>query len=103
MREDGKTIQEIADFYGLSHRHAYTLIRQLAEELNIPYDSMLYRPHRTHIYLGSGKVVEPAQPVDFSDFEREFREAISSFDKTLYQMNKILQEWPEMPANLEEV
>lgn len=103
MREDGKTVQEIADFYGLSRSQAYRLIRQLAEELGVTYDSLLSQPHRPPIYLGSGKVVEPAKPVDFSAFQQEFRGTISQFDKTIYQMEKVLKEWPDMPADLKEV
>ena len=103
MREDGKTVQEIADFYGLSRSHAYSLLRQLAEELGVTHDSLLPQPHRPPIYLGSGKAVEPVRPVDFSAFQQEFRGTISQFDKTIYQMEKVLKEWPDMPADLKEV
>lgn len=103
MREDGKTVQEIADFYGLSRSQAYRLIRQLAEELGVTYDSLLSQPHQPPIYLGSSKTVEPVKPVDFSAFQQEFRGTISKFDKTIYQMEKVLKEWPEVPADLKEV
>lgn len=103
MREDGKTVQEIADFYGLSRSQAYRLIRQLAEELGVTYDSLLSQPHHPPIYLGSSKTVEPVKPVDFSAFQQEFRGTISKFDKTIYQMEKVLKEWPEVPADLKEV
>ena len=103
MREDGKSVQEIADYHNLSHGHAYKLIRELAEERGEPYESLLPQPHSAPIILGSGKLVEPVKPVDFSGFEQDFREGISSFDKTLYQMDKILKEWPAMPEDLKEV
>ena len=103
MREDGKTVREIANFYGLSRSQAYRLIHKLAEELRVDYDSLINQPHQPPIYLGSGKTVEPVKPVDFSAFQQEFRGTISQFDKTIYQMEKVLKEWPDMPADLKEV
>ena len=103
MREDGKTVREIADFYGLSHSYPYDLLRELAEELGVKYKSLINQPHQPPIYLGPGKEVEPVKPVDFSAFQQEFRGTISQLDKTIYQMEKVLKEWPEVPADLKEV
>ncbi len=103
LREADKTVHEIADSFGLSDSYAYKLIRELSEEMGVPYESLLIQPHRDPIILGSDKVVKPVKPVDFSGFEQEFRETISSFDKTIYQMDKVLKNWPEMPAELKEM
>ena len=96
-REEGKTIREIADFYGLSHRYAYILIQKLADELKVPYESLLDRPHNPHVVIGSGKVVKPVKRVDFSGFEKASREGLSSIDKTLNEMDKVLKDWPSTP------
>lgn len=105
MRDRGMSVYEISDYYHLSCRHAYNLIRELADEIGVPYESLLNRPHCTHIVIGSAKV-QPVKRVDFSSFEKEFREGISMFDKTLNQMDRRLKEWPVMPEalmNLKEV
>ena len=68
--------------------------------MKIPYESLINRPHCTHIIMGSGKTVQPVKRVDFSGFEKDFREGTSAFDKTLNRMDKMLKEWPTMPAEL---
>lgn len=103
MRSEGKSVYEIADAHHLSHRHAYKLIHDLADEMGVPYESLLNHPHSAHIVMGSGKVMKPVKRVDFSGFEKEFREGASAFDKTLHQMDKILEEWPVMPEDLAEL
>ncbi len=102
MRKDGRSTPEIADFYDLSHSYAYDLVRELAEELGVPYSSLLNKPHSVHIFLVSGKAVEPVKPVDFTGFQEESRSTRSQLDKTINEMEKVLKQWPEMPADLKE-
>ena len=49
MRDGGKSVYEIADFYHLSYSYAYKLVRKLAEQMGIPYEFLLVCPHSTHI------------------------------------------------------
>ena len=49
MRDGGKSVYEIADFYHLSYSYAYKLVRKLAERMGVPYESLLVRPHSAHI------------------------------------------------------
>ena len=100
MRSEGMSVQKIADYYHLSQRHAYNLIHDLAEKMRIPYESLLNRPHCTHIIMGSGKTVQPVKRIDFSIFEKEFREEASAFEETLNHMDKVLKEWRIMPSEL---
>lgn len=101
MRAEGMTVKEISGFYGISTRHAYNLLRKEAKELGISYESLIDRPHVPHLFR-SDQLVKPAEPVDFSGFEKNYRESLSSFDKTIYQMDKILEDWPVMPEDLKE-
>lgn len=103
MRKSGKSVYEIAEIHHLSHRHAYKLIHDLADEMGVPYESLLNRPHSTHIMMGPSKMIKPVKRVDFSGFEKEFREGTSAFDRTLNQMDKVLEEWPAMPEDLAEL
>lgn len=103
MSEKGVTVREIAEDFGLSRVSAYRLIREIAEETGVDYNSLLYQPHATHVCLGTGKIEsdEKVKPVDFSEFEREFRNGISAFDKAIYQMDKTLKKWPETYETLD--
>lgn len=102
LREGGKSVKEIADSYNLSRSHAYSLVRELAVEMGVDYEALLTQPHSPGLYLGSGKLVQPVKAVDFSGFEKEFRNGISSFDKTIYQMDAVIKKWPTDMADLEE-
>lgn len=102
LREKGLSVQEIAKTYSLSKGHAYELIRALATESGVSYESLLVQPHRAHIIMGSGKVVQPVKPVDPSGFQEESRSILSALDSTIYKMDKILTDWPAMPETLKE-
>ena len=102
LREKGLSVQEIAETYSLSKGHAYELIHVLAAEMGVPYESLLVRPHRAHIIMGSGRVVQPVKPVDPSGFQEESRSILSALDSTIYKMDKILTDWPAMPETLKE-
>lgn len=103
LREGGKSVKEIADLYNLSRSHAYSLVRELAVEMGVDYETLLTQPHSPGLYLGSGKLVQPVKAVDFSGFEKEFRNGISSFDKTIYQMDAVIKKWPTDMADLEDL
>ena len=92
--EDGLTVKEISDLYGLSQAYAYTLIRQIADENDVPYESLIRRPHAEHVFAGR-RELRSAKPIDPTLFQNEFRATISSIDKSVNFLNKMLEEWKD--------
>lgn len=95
-RDKGMSIPEMARKYGLSSRHAYTIVRQIADAKGVSYDSLLQQIHPQHILVNSSKHDKVA-PIDLSEFRESSQATISSMNKTLELMDQALRQWPTEP------
>ena len=90
-------VEKAAKEWGISAQWAYKLIHELEEEMGLKYDALLYSPHSEHVVFGR-KHLQKVYPIDFSAFQEEFRNTISSMDKTLGLMGETVDNWPEIPS-----
>ena len=93
----GMNVREMAVKYGLSESHCYKLIHKLEDKMGLTKNSLLHHPHAEHVVL-ERKELKKVHPIDFSAFQEEFRNTISSMDKSLGLMDKTLNDWPEIPS-----
>ena len=94
--EKGMSIPEMAKRYGLSGRHVYNIVRKIANDMGVSYDSLLQRNHSQHILANPSKHDRVA-PIDLSEFRESSQATISSMDKTLKLMDQALRQWPAEP------
>ena len=93
LHEEGLSVAQIAEKYGVTPEYGYKLIHQIADEMGVEYKTLICFPHKPHVIIGSTKGVKRVKPIDSSGFEEERRFMISTFDKTINSMNKVLEEW----------
>ena len=86
-KEDGLSIPEMARKYGLSVCHAYNLVREIAEERGVPYDSLLQRNRSQHTLVNSGK---------HGEFMKSLQTTIRYMEKTLELMDQLLRQGPNL-------
>ena len=90
--EAGMSVKNSAELYSLSVPHAYSLIRELADEIGVPYESLIPHPHTEHV-VGDRKELKRVDPINLSNFQNEFRATMSSIDKSLNVLNEMLKSW----------
>ena len=90
----GMSVAEIAEKYGVARCYAYSLIRQIADEVGVSYESLLYQPH-TNPQPGPRVIASPTKLADFSLLEeaQKILEFIEEAIRSLEQ--QVIQEWEE--------
>ena len=99
-REKNKSVVQIADEYSISHRYAYGLIHELADEMGVPYESLIQKPHPTH--PSRRNAPSKLAKIDLSKFQKEFRSTISAMDKMNNQMKAIFDKLESIESDEKE-
>ncbi len=89
----GMSVAEIAKKYGVYRNHAYYLIRQIADELGVSYESLLYQPH-TSPQPGPRVIASPTKLADFSLLE-EAQEIYDFIEEAVRSLNEQTKKWEE--------
>lgn len=75
-RDEGQSINQIADRFGLSPSTVYKKIDQIAQDSGRTRESLLERVHRPH--LTHDRLYEPLQGVDVGEYRRKIGELKTS-------------------------
>lgn len=89
----GMSVADIAEKYGVGRRHAYYLIRKIADESGVSYESLLYQPH-TNPQPGPRVIASPTRLADYSLLE-EAKESIVFLDEAIRSLNEQTKKWEE--------
>lgn len=99
LRAENKSIQEIADIFGLSKKTVYEYLQEIAENMGVSRDDLLYEVQKPHdVCNATGR--KAVEQVDIVEIEQHFSTMIKEVDKIILSLNNMLQESDEQ--NMEE-
>lgn len=99
LRAENKSIQEIADIFGLSKKTVYEYLQEIAGNMGVSRDDLLYEVQKPHdVTNATGR--KAIEQVDTVELEQHFSAMIKEVDKIILSLNNMLQESDEQ--NMEE-
>ena len=91
LREEKKTIQEIADIFGLSRKTVYSYLQEIADSIGVTREDLLYEVQKHHdVSNATGR--KALEQVDVVALENHFSAMIDEVDKIIIDLNNMLQE-----------
>ena len=99
LRKENKSIQEIADIFGLSKKTVYEYLQEIADSMGVSRDDLLYEVQKPHdVTNATGR--KAVEKVDTVHMEHHFAAMIKEVDEIILSLNNMLQESDEQ--NMEE-
>lgn len=91
LRKENKSIQEIADSFGLSKKTVYEYLQEIAENMGVSRDDLLYEGQKPHdVTNATGR--KAVEQVDTVQMEHHFAAMIKEVDEIIISLDKMLQE-----------
>ena len=91
LRAENKSIQEIADIFGLSKKTVYEYLQEIAENMGVSRDDLLYEVQKKHdVCNATGR--KAIEQVDTVELEQHFSAMIKEVDEIILSLDKMLQE-----------
>ena len=91
LRKENKSIQEIADIFGLSKKTVYEYLHEIAAFMGISRDDLLYQTHKQYY---ANKITErkSVEQEDIFEIEQNFSAMIKNVDEIIFKLDNMLQE-----------
>lgn len=91
LREENKSIQEIANIFGLSKKTVYEYLQEIADTNGVSREDLLYQVQKPH-EVSDARVRKALEHVDVVALENHFSAMIDEVDKIIIDLNNMLQE-----------
>ena len=94
LRKENKSIQEIADIFGLSKKTVYEYLQEIADSMGVSRNDLLYEVQRSHdITNATGR--KAVEQVDIEEIEQNLSAMIKEVDEIIFKLDNMLQEYDE--------
>ena len=91
LRAENKSIQEIANIFGLSKKTVYEYLQEIADSMGVSRDDLLYEVQKTHdVTNATGR--KAVEHVDTVQMEHRFAVMIKEVDEIIISLDKMFQE-----------
>ena len=100
LRKENKSIQEIANLFGLSKKTVYFYLQEIADSNGVSRDDLLYQVHKEYdVNYVTRKTVEH---IDAVELKNHFSAMIDEANKIISTLDNILKELDEATITEEE-
>ena len=91
LREEKKSILEIANIFGLSKKTVYEYLQEIADSMGVSRDDLLYQVHKPQeVSNVTGR--KAVEQIDTVQMEHHFAAMIKEVDEIILSLDKMLQE-----------
>ena len=89
---EGHTVPEIAKMYGISKRHGYLLLQEIADKNNVERAELLKQPHKQHSTPLFIHTRDGDEKVNAAEINEKLNKLLSATREVLTAYEKILEE-----------
>ena len=90
MKQEGKTICEIADYYNLTTRTIYLCLQEIADNNGVSRDDLLDKKHKPY-EVKNIKSRRPSEKVDAEELVNHFSSMIEEIDNIVFILDDFLK------------
>ena len=90
FRNEGYSIEEIANYFDVAQMTVYNYLQEIAEENGVTRESLLYVPHKEHEAPDSRKEVKKPSLINIDELNQKFENVIKETEGILYEVRNVL-------------
>lgn len=87
LHREGHDVNEIAKMFGLSYSTVYKRLGEIAEKEGVTREELL---EKVIVADHSGRNIEPLKPIDRTQFNKNYQDAVASVDYLKKELTKTI-------------